>query len=98
MKKIKELFILSDRYATNFDFVAQDIVKKRDLFEILGWENEFCMNQMVIGYIVRDYDGNPIKEFNHKQEAEAFAFCFPPLSKSEKEFEKEYWNNFVISN
>jgi len=92
--KNQELFILSKKYATSFDFVAQDTIKKRELFEILGWENEFCINQIVIGYLVRDYHGNPIKEFNHKEETEAFSFCFPPLTKNEKEFEKEYWNNF----
>ncbi len=90
MIKNQELFILSDKYATSFDFVAQDIIKKRELFEILGWENEFCINQIVIGYLIRDFYGNPIKEFNHKEEAEAFSFCFPPLNKKEKEFEKEY--------
>ena len=93
MTKAKELFPLSDKYATGFDFVAQDIIKRRELFEILGWENEFCINQIVIGYLVRDYHGNSIKEFNHKQEAEAFAFCFAPLSEEEKKFEKEYWHN-----
>ena len=93
MIKVKELFILSDKYATSFDFVAQDIVKRRELFEILGWEDEFCINQIVIGYLVRDYHGNFIKEFNHKQEEEAFTFCFPPLTSEEKKFEKKYWHN-----
>ncbi|MCK4442626.1 MAG: hypothetical protein KAU90_11525, partial [Sulfurovaceae bacterium] len=76
MRKIKEQFILSDKYATSFDFVAQDIIKGRELFEILGWENEFGINQIVIGYLIQDCDGKPIKEFNAYQEAEAFAFLF----------------------
>jgi len=97
LKKVKELFLLSEKYATDFDFVAQDIIKERELFEILGWENEFCQNQIVIGYLVRDYYGKPIKEFHVHQELEAFAFLFPPLTSEEKEFEKEYWSKLEKS-
>jgi len=88
MKDIEQ-FSLSQN-ATSFDFLAEDIVKKRELYEIYR-------NQIIIGYLVRDKYGNFIKEFNEKQMSEAFIFCFPKLNEEEKKNEKEYWDNFKKS-
>lgn len=75
MKK-REEFILSTKYASDFDFIEKDDKSQRELYKILGRENVLTYEEIVIGFLVQKEDGTPIKEFKTNQQLEAHTFCF----------------------
>jgi hypothetical protein len=74
--KNREEFILSNKYASDFDLIGKDNNSKRELYKILGRENELTYEEIVIGFLVQEKDGTPIKEFRANQQLEAHTLCF----------------------
>ena len=71
--KLHQLF---KRNNTNsIDFVAQDPISKRELYEIIGYSDKYNVDNVVIGYIVK-LSNIPLKQFKEHEQTEAFAFLY----------------------